>query len=121
MQVVPLNQFAPYEKKVFTLPLLHSLDPSDIQNKKPRGHVTFEMSFIPFFEDNKKFSVSHNYSGHENMSLCGSGLLLVSIISAEDIEGKNHNNPYVTIVFRGEQRNTKVPSQIPHDQLIYTK
>ncbi|KAI3447586.1 hypothetical protein Pfo_004251 [Paulownia fortunei] len=114
MQVVPLSILTPYEKKEFTLDLQNSMDPDDPHNKKPRGQITVEMNFVPFQEDSRKYSGSLNYSGngssqngHEIVSLSGSGLLLVNVVEAEDVEGKNHNNPYATILFRGDQRKTK--------------
>ncbi|XP_073156433.1 synaptotagmin-3-like isoform X1 [Henckelia pumila] len=115
MQLVPINLLTPCEKQEFTLDLFNSTDPNDPHNKKPRGQITIEMNFVPFFDDSKKFSKSFDNPGtestshhaHENASFCGSGLLLVRIISAEDVEGKHRTNPYVKIIFRGEQRKTK--------------
>ncbi|KAK6152385.1 hypothetical protein DH2020_015020 [Rehmannia glutinosa] len=111
MQIVPLNILIPYEKKELSLDLVNSMDPNDPHNKKPRGQITVEMSFVPFQEDSKKFSGSFgnesSQNGHENESLSGTGLLLVTIVEAEDVEGKNHNNPYATILFRGDKRKTK--------------
>ncbi|XP_073156434.1 synaptotagmin-3-like isoform X2 [Henckelia pumila] len=112
-QVVQLRLYD-WEKE-FTLDLFNSTDPNDPHNKKPRGQITIEMNFVPFFDDSKKFSKSFDNPGtestshhaHENASFCGSGLLLVRIISAEDVEGKHRTNPYVKIIFRGEQRKTK--------------
>ncbi|KAK4481078.1 hypothetical protein RD792_011948 [Penstemon davidsonii] len=121
MQVVPLIQLIPYEKKHFNLDLLNSMDPDDPHNKKPRGQLTLETTFVPFLEDSKKFSGPLDYegnggshSGHENTSLCGTGLLLVNVMSAYDVEGKHQTNPYVTILFRGEQRKTKSIKKTRH-------
>ncbi|CAA2969032.1 synaptotagmin-3-like isoform X1 [Olea europaea subsp. europaea] len=114
MQVIPLNVLIPYEKKDFTLSLLNSMDPDDPHNKKPRGQITVATAFIPFLEDSKKFSgimdYEQNGSSHdasEKISLTGTGLLIVTIIGAEDVEGKNHNNPHAVILFRGDKRKTK--------------
>lgn len=114
MQLVPINMLTPYEKKEFKLDLFNSTDPNDPHNMTPRGQITVEMNFVPFFEDSKKYSKSFDIPGtgsspheHDIVSFCGSGLLLVRIISAEDVEGKHGTNPYVKIIFRGEQRKTK--------------
>ncbi|KAL0426406.1 UNVERIFIED_CONTAM: Synaptotagmin-3 [Sesamum latifolium] len=116
MQVVPLNQLIPYEKQEFTLDLLHSTHLDDPHNKKPRGSIIVEMAFVPFLEDSLKYSgrridVEENGSCnnfHGNVSISGSGLLLVAVIEAKDVEGKNnHVSPYATILFRGEQKKTK--------------
>lgn len=119
MQLIPINMLTPYEKKEFKLDLFNSTDPNDPHNKTPRGQITVEMNFVPFFDDSKKFSNLFDNPGtgsspheHDIVSFCGSGLLLVRIISAEDVEGKHRTNPYVKIIFRGEQRKTKV---IPYD------
>lgn len=130
MQVIPLNVLIPYEKKDFTLSLLNSMDPDDPHNKKPRGQITVATTFIPFLEDSKKFSgimgYEQNGSSHdasEKISLTGTGLLIVTIIGAEDVEGKNHNNPHAVILFRGDKRKTKVtftnPASIKYIMVVY--
>ncbi|CAA2969033.1 synaptotagmin-3-like isoform X1 [Olea europaea subsp. europaea] len=130
MQVIPLNVLIPYEKKDFTLSLLNSMDPDDPHNKKPRGQITVATAFIPFLEDSKKFSgimdYEQNGSSHdasEKISLTGTGLLIVTIIGAEDVEGKNHNNPHAVILFRGDKRKTKVtftnPASIKYIMVVY--
>ncbi|KAL0316235.1 UNVERIFIED_CONTAM: Synaptotagmin-3 [Sesamum radiatum] len=115
MQVVPLNQLIPYEKQEFTLDLLHSMHPNDPRNKKPRGSIIVEMAFVPFLEDSPKYSGRIDVAGngscnnfHGNISVSGSGLLLVAVIEAKDVEGKkNHVSPYATILFRGDKKKTK--------------
>ncbi|XP_057805412.1 synaptotagmin-3-like [Salvia miltiorrhiza] len=115
MQVVPLNTLVPYEKKDITLDLQNSMDPNDPHNKRPHGQITLETTFVPFLEDSKKFSASSGSSGngssrtgHESMSLSGTGLLLVNVVEAKDVEGKsNPSNPYATVLFRGDKRRTK--------------
>ncbi|KAL0344639.1 UNVERIFIED_CONTAM: Synaptotagmin-3 [Sesamum radiatum] len=115
IQVVPLNQLIPYEKQEFTLDLLHSMDPNDPHNKKPRGSIIVEMAFVPFLEDSLKYSGRIDVAGNGscnnfpgNISISGSGLLLVAVIEAKDVEGKkNHVSPYATILFRGDRKRTK--------------
>lgn len=120
MQVVPLDSLIPYEKKETTLDLQNSMDPDDHHNRKPHGRITLEMTFVPFLEDSKKFSGSSGSSGngsslngHDSMSMSGTGLLLVNVVEAKDVEGKsNQSSPYATVIFRGDKRRTKVIS--PH-------
>lgn len=40
----------------------------------------------------------------------GGGLLVVIVHEAEDVEGKYHTNPYVRVVFRGEEKKSQVRS-----------
>lgn len=119
MQVVPLKMLVPYEKKEIGLHLKNSMDPRDPHNMKLRGRLTLEMTFVPFLEDSKKFSRSSFSLGngrsrnghHDSSSLVGTGLLLVNVIEAKDVEGKsNPSNPYAMVLFRGDKRRTKVIS-----------
>ncbi|KAH9621047.1 hypothetical protein KSS87_022685 [Heliosperma pusillum] len=112
MQVIPLKQLTPHEPRTFTLDLLHSLDMKDHHNKKRRGKVVVELTFDPFKLESDSFkgpedepNSTGNASGDE--SICEAGALLVTVISAKDIEGEHHTNPYVQILFRGERRKTK--------------
>ncbi|XP_042014477.1 synaptotagmin-3-like isoform X1 [Salvia splendens] len=115
MQLVPLNTLVPYKKQDITLDLQNSMDPNDPHNKKPHGQIAFETTFVPFLEDSKKFSSSSGSSGngssrngHESMSLSGTGLLLVRVVEAKDVEGKTSpSSPYATVLFRGDKRRTK--------------
>lgn len=106
----------PYEKKLFTLALLNSMDLHDPHNKKSRGKIIVELTFVPFLEDSKKFNGMVDVGGYQSsrnfqyddMPLSGTGLLLVNIIEAEDVEGKYQSNPCATVIFQGEKRQTKV-------------
>lgn len=115
MQEVPLNLLSPYEKKEFTLNLLNSTNPHDPQNRKTRGQITVVMTFVPFLEESNKYNRVVGDDGHENMnkvpsdlSLAGAGLLLVTIIGADNVEGRHQNNAYALIVFKGDKKKTKV-------------
>ncbi|KAL3536269.1 hypothetical protein ACH5RR_004730 [Cinchona calisaya] len=72
-----------------------------------------EITFVPFLEDSKKFNIVPDYSRSESIeevpadNLSGAGLLLVTVIGAEDVEGKSHNNPYALVLFKGEKKKTK--------------
>ncbi|KAK9289505.1 hypothetical protein L1049_007660 [Liquidambar formosana] len=116
VQVVPLRLLTPHETKEFTLDLLKNTNPNDPHNKRQRGKIVVEMTFIPFKEDKERFSgpldkYVRKQSGigrePEDVPLSGAGLLLVTIHGAENVEGKHHNNPYALILFRGEQKKTK--------------
>ncbi|KAK3033732.1 hypothetical protein RJ639_034507 [Escallonia herrerae] len=116
MQVVPLRLLVPQEMKEFTLNLVKNTNPNDPHNKKLRGQIVMELTFVPFREDTETFSGpldrhdERNESlgkASEDTSLLRGGLLLVTVVGAEDVEGKHHNNPYALILFRGEKKKTK--------------
>ncbi|EPS70130.1 hypothetical protein M569_04631, partial [Genlisea aurea] len=116
MQAIPLKDLTPYEKKELTLDLVNSLDPNDRHNKKDRGRITVELTFVPFVDGSKKFSSdSKNNAGEErshhretpSSSISGSGLLQVTVVEANGVEGKNHNNPYAVVRFKGYTKKTK--------------
>ncbi|KAJ4805833.1 Calcium-dependent lipid-binding (CaLB domain) family protein [Rhynchospora pubera] len=110
MQVVPLRSLTPHETTTFTLDLLKSLNPNDAHNKKSRGKLVVELTFDPFKEDNwsmgRQSCVQTGEDGDEFAST--GGMLLVTIESAQDVEGKKKTNPYAEIVFKGEKKETKV-------------
>lgn len=116
--MVPLKLLTPYDTKELTLNLLKDTNVSDSQNKKNRGQIEVELTFVPFKEDSSKFSESLvAYSRKESGAYTamsddgtptGAGLLLVMIHGAEDVDGERHNNPYALIFFRGERKKTKV-------------
>ncbi|XP_052172033.1 synaptotagmin-3 [Diospyros lotus] len=116
MREIPLKLLTPNEAKEFTLDLLHSTKPNDPHNKKPRGQIMVELTLVLFKEDSVTFRRpldGHDRNGSvsrtsEGRSLSGAGLLLVTVISAKDVEGKHHNNPYAFVIFGGEQKKTKV-------------
>lgn len=117
MQFVPLKVLTPRETKEFTLDLLKHTNISDSQDKKQRGQIVLELTYVPFREDSIEFSgpldgndgrgsaSGRSSSGDESLS--GAGLLSVIVQGAEDVEGKNHINPYALVLFRGERKRTK--------------
>ncbi|GJM97643.1 hypothetical protein PR202_ga14583 [Eleusine coracana subsp. coracana] len=113
MQVIPLRLLAPHESKLFTLDLLRSMNPNDPQNRKNRGKLVVELTFDPFRDDSGRTSEASD-DGEGNASLTrrdipsGGGVLLVSLENAEDVEGKRQTNPYAVVLYKGEQRKTKV-------------
>ncbi|KAJ4704905.1 synaptotagmin-3 [Melia azedarach] len=116
MQTVPLRSITPNETKEFTLDLVKNTNPNDPQNQKWRGQLVVELTFNLFRDDSKRFSVSFdNHVRNESdvgvsteFASLGAGLLLVTVQRAEDVEGKHHSNPYALIIFRGEQKKTKI-------------
>ncbi|RLN11766.1 synaptotagmin-3-like [Panicum miliaceum] len=113
MQVIPLRLLTPYERKLFTLNLVRSMNPNDPHNKKNRGRqLIVELTFDPFREDNGRSSVALDGEGNASIREGGGessgGVLLVSVENAEDVEGKQHTNPYAEVFFRGERKKTKV-------------
>lgn len=118
MQLVPLKLLTPNEMKEFTLDLVKNMNINDPQNKKRRGKLVVELTYVHFKTDSFKSNGNGNI-GFESKecegsrspdegALGGAGLLLVMIQAAEDVEGEHHSNPYALIRFRGEKRKTKV-------------
>ncbi|KAJ6896901.1 hypothetical protein NC651_022945 [Populus alba x Populus x berolinensis] len=108
MNVVPLKDLTPEEPKVMTLDLLKNMDLNDPQNEKSRGQLMVELTYKPFKEDdlNKSFKDEVEQKAPEGTP-AGGGLLVVMIHEAQDVEGKHHTNPYVRLLFRGEEMKTK--------------
>lgn len=110
MNVVPLKELTPDEPKGFTLELLRNMDLNDARNEKVRGQLEVELTYKPFKEDEmpKTFEESKTLQKAPETTPDGGGVLVVIVHEAQDVEGKHHTNPYVTILFRGEKRKTKV-------------
>lgn len=120
--MVPLKLLTAHEPKEFTLELLKSTFNSDSHHgdshhKKERGQIVVELTYDHFKENSDEASEHLEREGrkengidraHGNESPSGAGLLVVSIYGADDVEGENHSNPYVFILFRGEKKKTKV-------------
>ncbi|KAF7820142.1 synaptotagmin-3 isoform X1 [Senna tora] len=122
MQLVPLKLLKPYENKEFTLDLLKDTNLTETPNKKERGKIVVDVTFVPFKDDSSKFggcleSFSRMESGNDKVSddeVQGAGLLSVFIQEAEEVEGKRHNNPYALVFFRGEKKRTKMMRKTRH-------
>lgn len=108
MSVVPLKEVPSDEPKTFTLNLLKNVDANDDRNDKSRGQLVVELTYKPFKDDEKGLDEATAVSKAPEGTPTGGGLLVVIIHEAQDVEGKHHTNPYVRILFRGEERKTKV-------------
>ncbi|KDP36902.1 hypothetical protein JCGZ_08193 [Jatropha curcas] len=110
MNVVPLKELTPDEPKVMTLELLKNMDPNDPQNEKSRGQIVVELTYKPF-KDNEIPNDTEDPKAVEKApegTPTGGGLFVVIVHEAQDVEGKHHTNPYVRLLFRGEERKTKL-------------
>ena len=110
LNVVPLNDIPPDEPKVMTLNLLKNMNPNDVQNDKLRGQLVVELTYKPFKEEfiPRDFDDSCNVEKAPEGTPTSGGMLVVMVHEAQDVEGKHHTNPYVRILFRGEEKKTKV-------------
>ncbi|GMG99413.1 hypothetical protein Nepgr_001253 [Nepenthes gracilis] len=121
MQLVPLKQLLPNETKALTLDLLKNTNINDPRNKKPRGKLVVELTFDPFKYESESFKGSEDKFGKKESlkksasfdvaSSSEAGVLLVTVVGAEDVEGA-HTNPYAQILFRGEKKKTQVIRKI---------
>ncbi|GAV62902.1 C2 domain-containing protein [Cephalotus follicularis] len=109
MNVFPLKELSPEEPKVLTLDLLKNMDLNDAQNEKSRGQLVVELTYKPFKENElpQGFEDSQSVQKAPDGTPDGGGLLVVVVHEAQDLEGKHHTNPYVRILFRGEEKKTK--------------
>ncbi|KAF2310138.1 hypothetical protein GH714_006703 [Hevea brasiliensis] len=110
MNVVPLKELTPDEPKVMTLNLLKNMDPNDAENEKQRGQLIVELEYKPFKEDNIPNDIEDPNAVEKapEGTPAGGGLFVVIVHEAQDVEGKHHTNPYVRLLFRGEERKTKL-------------
>lgn len=110
LNVVHLKDLTPEEPKVVTLDILKNLNPEDAQNEKSRGQIVVEVTYKPY--DEKVLASINIPTGEVEKAPEGTpeggGLLVIIVHEAEDLEGKNHTNPSVSLHFRGELRKTKV-------------
>ena len=109
--MIPLRELPPEETKVTTLNLLKTMDPNDVQNEKSRGELTLELTYKPFKEEDMEKEDTEGADVIEKApdgTPAGGGLLYVIVHEAQDLEGKHHTNPYAKIIFKGEEKKTKV-------------
>ncbi|MCL7040451.1 hypothetical protein MKW94_004632 [Papaver nudicaule] len=109
MNVIPVKDLPHDEPKVMTLDLLKNMDLNDVTNEKLRGQIVLKVTYKPFKEEDipKDFEETNEVEKAPEGTPSGRGMLVVIVHSAEDVEGKHHTNPYVCLIFRGEERKTK--------------
>lgn len=109
MNVIPLKELTPDEPKVLTLDLLKNMDPNDVQNEKSRGQIVLEALYKPFKDTEipKDLEDPNAIEKAPEGTPAGGGLLVIIVHEAQEVEGKHHTNPYVRLLFRGEERKTK--------------
>ncbi|CAN1775839.1 SYT3, partial [Linum perenne] len=121
VQLVPLNLLAPNKKKEFTLELMKTTNHAynELRKKKYRGKLVVELTFSLFREDNDNASrqsddaaSTDSKGSRDDYCRVGDntrgGLLVVTVLGAENVEGHHHNNPYALVAFRGEEKRTKM-------------
>ena len=110
INVIPLKELTPEEPKVMTLDLLNNMDLNDALNEKSRGQLVVELAYKPFKEDEmpKDDEDPHAVQRAPEGTPATGGALVVTVHEAEDVEGKHHTNPQVRILFKGEEKRTKV-------------
>lgn len=111
VNVIPLKDLTPEEPKTLTLDLLKNLNPDDVQNEKSRGQLVVEVNYKPFQDDQMPTNVEDAMDTVQKApdgTPEGGGLLVIIVHEAQDLEGKHHTNPSVRLLFRGEEKRTKV-------------
>ncbi|EAZ09906.1 hypothetical protein OsI_32201 [Oryza sativa Indica Group] len=111
MNNILLKELPADETKVMTVNLLKTMDPNDVQNEKSRGQLTLEVTYKPFKEEDMEKEGIDNADVVEKApdgTPAGGGLLYIVVHEAQDLEGKHHTNPYAKIIFKGEEKKTKV-------------
>ncbi|KAL0356583.1 UNVERIFIED_CONTAM: Synaptotagmin-1 [Sesamum calycinum] len=105
LHVYDWEQIGKHEK----MDLLKNMDPNDVQNDKLRGQIVVELTYKPFKEEDLPKDIENSSAVQKapEGTPPGGGVLVVTVHEAQDVEGKHHTNPYVRIIFRGEERKTK--------------
>ncbi|WOG97761.1 hypothetical protein DCAR_0417102 [Daucus carota subsp. sativus] len=109
MNVIHLKDLTPEETKVLILDLLKNMDPDSVQNEKPQGQLVVEAMYKPFDDEERPpDSEDSEVQKAPDGTPAGGGLLVVIVHEGQDLEGKHHTNPSVRLLFRGEEKRTKV-------------
>lgn len=118
MNVIPLKEVSPEEPKRVTLDLVKTLDPNDVQNEKSRGQIVVELTYKPFKEEElgRGFDETQTVPKAPEGTPAGGGQLVIIVHEAQDVEGKYHTNPHVRLIYRGDEKKSKV-----HDPQKYLR
>lgn len=110
MNRIPLKDLTPNEPNELTLKLLKTIESNDPENEKSRGELVVEVTYKPFKEDelSKNAEDTNAIEKAPEGTPASGGLLVIIIHEAEDLEGKHHTNPFARLLFKGEERKTKV-------------
>ncbi|TMW88114.1 hypothetical protein EJD97_019024 [Solanum chilense] len=110
VNIVPLKDLIPDEPKELTLELLKNLKPDDVQNEKARGQLVLEVMYKAFNDEELANGAdeSNTVEKAPDGTPDGGGMLVVIVHEGQDLEGKHHTNPSVRMLFRGEEKRTKV-------------
>lgn len=108
MSVIPLKDLITEERKTVTLDLLAYMDSSNSQKKKSQGQITVEMLYRMLIDDKIPIDFPVPSRKPPIGTPKGGGLLIIVIHEGENLEGKYHTNPSVSVVFQGKLRKTKV-------------
>lgn len=122
LNIYPIKELTPDEPKTLTLDLLKNLNPDDVQNEKSRGQLVVEVNYKPFKDNEVPSNVEDSNAVQKapEGTPDGGGLLVIIVHEAQDLEGKNHTNPSVRILFRGEEKKTKVKYPLRAKILLFT-
>ncbi|KAF7810785.1 synaptotagmin-2-like isoform X1 [Senna tora] len=115
VSIVHIKDLSPEEARVFTLDLLKNIEAEVNQSEKSRGQVVVELKYKAFKEEDlvhgeEKIVTQKVPEG----TPAGGGLLVVIVHEAQDVEGKYHTNPQARVIFKGEQKRTKVEYKLQH-------
>ncbi|EYU40563.1 hypothetical protein MIMGU_mgv1a022825mg [Erythranthe guttata] len=107
-QVLELNVFdweqvGIHEKMGLNIMPLKELTPEEPKT----GQLVVLVNYKTFKEDEDPTNVDGVHKAPEGTP-AGGGLLLIFVLEAQDLEGKNHTNPSARILFRGEEHKTRV-------------
>lgn len=108
VNIVPVKDVPPDVTKLFTLDLLKNMDPYEGDNDKSRGQLVVELTYKPFNEEDLLKDNGALIQNVPEGTPPGGGLLVVIVHEAQDVEGKHHTNPQARVLFKGEQKRTKV-------------
>lgn len=110
MNRIELKDLPRNEAKVMSLELVKTMEENDPQNEKSRGQIELELTYKPFDEEQlkKEYGEANAVINAPEGTPEGGGVLVIMVHEAQDLEGKHHTNPSVRIIFRGEEKRTRV-------------
>ena len=114
---IPLKDCLPEKPRVVNLGLVKDLPKEAAAGVAPKylGYISAQLTYQPFSEGEEVEGMEAHPQLDEAMASLpvGGGALRVTVHSGEDLEGKNHSNPYIKVRFREQERKTKVVKKSP--------